>query len=161
MKLRIIAAAVGALALAGCATDSYYRDNYGYDNRYDARYDGRYAPAYAGEARCYDCGRVEHIERIYDDGRTSGVGAVTGAVVGGAVGNQVGSGSGRTAATVAGAVIGGIAGNEIEENRRGDDHYALHVRMNDGRRLVVTQRELDGIREGSMVRVADGRAWLY
>jgi outer membrane lipoprotein SlyB len=161
MKLRIIAAAAGALALAGCATDGYYGDGYGYDDRYDARYGGRYGPAYASEARCYDCGRVEHIERIYGDDRTTGVGAVTGALVGGAIGNQVGSGSGRTAATVAGAVAGGIAGNEIEENRRGGTHYAVHVRMNDGRRLVVTQRELDGVREGSLVRVADGRAWLY
>lgn len=166
MKIHLGLAAAGALALAGCATDGgYYADDRYYDDgRYGYTHD-RYPRGYAGTERrygdCYDCGRVERIERFYDDGRTTGVGAVTGAVVGGAIGNQVGSGSGRRAATVAGAVIGGIAGNEIEEDRNEGTRYDVYVRMNDGRRLVVNQRELDGIREGSMVRISGGRAYLY
>jgi outer membrane lipoprotein SlyB len=80
-------------------------------------------------------------------------------VVGGLVGNQIGSGSGRTAATVGGAVLGGIAGNEIEENRN-EGGYEVYVRMDDGRRVVVSQRDLNGVREGSQVRVEGGRARL-
>jgi outer membrane lipoprotein SlyB len=34
------------------------------------------------------------------------------------------------------------------------------VRMNDGRSTVVTQSDLGGIREGSYVRVTNGRAYL-
>src|SRR5688500_9508060 len=104
-----IAAVAGTLMLSACATDGYYaRDDYYYpdanrvDGRYVDRYDSvRYDDRYA---RCFDCGRVERIERVDGDGRTSGAGAVAGAVVGGLVGNQIGSGSGRTAATVGGAV---------------------------------------------------------
>ena len=166
MRTRLFIAAAGALALAGCATDGgyYTSDRYhdGYD-RYDRYGDTRYERAdrydrVAYVDRCFDCGVVERIERYYDDGRTTGVGAVTGAVVGGAIGNQVGSGSGRRAATVAGAVLGGIAGNEIEEDRREGTRYDVYVRMNDGRTVVVSQRELDGVREGTRVRVTGGRA---
>jgi len=32
--------------------------------------------------------------------------------------------------------------------------------MNDGRTVVINQSDLGGIRGGSFVRVANGRAWL-
>jgi outer membrane lipoprotein SlyB len=38
--------------------------------------------------------------------------------------------------------------------------YNITVRMNDGRVVTVSQGDLGGIREGSYVRVYDGRAWL-
>ena len=41
----------------------------------------------------------------------------------------------------------------------GGASYNVHVRMNDGRTVVVSQTDLGGIREGSYVRVYDGRAW--
>ena len=166
MKLNLLplSAVAATLMLSACATDGYYaRDDYYYpdrdrmDERYVDRYDdGRVDDRYA---RCFDCGRVERIERTDGDGRTSGAGAVAGAVVGGLVGNQIGSGSGRTAATVGGAVLGGIAGNEIEENAN-EGRYDIYIRMNDGRRVVVSQRDLNGVREGSPVRVEGGRARL-
>ena len=62
---------------------------------------------------------------------------------------------------VAGAAGGAIAGNAIqnrvEANRSG---YTIHVRMDDGRTTAVHQASLDGIREGSYVRIQNGRAWL-
>lgn len=145
-------------------------DGHDYDRRvevreYDRSHERAEVRAYdggadRGYADCHDCGRVERIERLYGNERTTGAGAVTGAVVGGVVGNQVGSGSGRRAATVAGAVIGGIAGNEIEEDSRGGTRYDVYVRMGTGRSIVVSQHELDGIREGSAVRISGGRAYL-
>jgi outer membrane lipoprotein SlyB len=128
LKIPLVAASVVTLGLSGCATHG----NYGYR-------DSGYRDGYSYRVRCHSCGTVERIDVArYGDGRTTGAGAVAGAILGAAVGNQVGSGSGRRAATAAGAIAGGIAGNEIERDRRADDVYALVVRMDDGRRLVVS-----------------------
>ncbi len=119
------------------------------------------AQRYARYERCMSCGEVIDINRYRTrDGGTSGAGAITGALIGGLLGNQVGSGSGRKAATVAGAVAGGVAGNRIERNRRGGTRYEVVVRMDSGRRVVLEQRELDGIRIGDRVHVSGGRATL-
>ena len=157
MKYRTLLGVSAAALLSACTTTAYH-DGYGYDRGYD-RYDPGPAAYDPGPARCYDCGRVVGIERYYGDGRTSGAGAVTGAIVGGALGNQVGSGSGRTAATVAGAVAGGVVGNNIERNTTEGDRYDIHVQMENGRRIIVTQRDLNGVREGSYVRIDGGRAY--
>ena len=150
MKTPFALASLLALTLAGCASSPGY---YSYQDRAPDRY---------YSARCGDCGIVERIDIArYGDGRTTGAGVVAGALIGAAVGNQVGSGSGRRAATVAGAVAGGVAGNQIERDRNQRDVYAVVVRMDDGRRRVVEQRSLDGVREGSRVTVRGGRARLY
>ena len=151
MSLRILTATGLALALGACST--------GYDTRSDNnRYDGD--RAYSGSAaNCNDCGVVQRIESYSGERRTSGVGAVAGAIVGGALGNQVGSGDGKKVATVAGAVAGGIAGNAIERNRN-QTWYDVTVRMNDGRVLVFSQNDLNGIREGSRIMVRNDRVQL-
>jgi outer membrane lipoprotein SlyB len=150
VKSRLLFASTLALCLSACATTDR---GYGYQDRYPDR---RYS------VRCDYCGVVERIDVArYGDGRTTGAGIVAGAIVGAAVGNQVGSGDGRKAATVAGAVAGGALGNKIERDRAERDVYAVFVRMDDGRRVVVEQRALDGVREGARVAVRDGRARLY
>lgn len=150
-RIPMVAASIMAASLlAGCASSG---PGYGYRD-----------PGYSSGqryARCHDCGVVERIERVYGRGGSSGGGAVLGGIVGGVVGSQVGSGSGRDAATIAGAIAGGVAGNEIEKNRNEAPRYELYVRMDDGRRIVVDQRQLDGIREGSYVRISRDRARLY
>ena len=144
-----------ALLLTACASGGgYSNSNSGYSDR------GYNSGRYDGYARCYDCGTVERIERTYGERTASGGGAILGGIVGGVLGNQVGSGSGRKAATVAGAIAGGIAGNNIEKNNNAAGMYELFVRMDDGRRIVVDQRDLNGIREGSYVTVSGGRARL-
>ena len=157
MKLRLPALCALSLAVAGCATTPsgyayqpypqtrYVSDEYGYDGR---------------PTRCYDCGVVERIERFYGERTASGAGAVLGGIVGGVLGNQIGSGSGRRVATVAGAVAGGVAGNRMERNANGAPRYELYIRMDDGSRRVVVQRDLNGIREGAYVSVRYGRARL-
>lgn len=158
---RLLLASSLVLMLGACASSGggYSRSSYPadrYDNRsYDNRYDDR-----GQYARCYDCGTVERIDRVVGERTSSGGGAVLGGIVGGVLGNQVGGGSGRTAATVAGAIAGGVAGNAIEKNNNASAMYELFVRMDDGRRIVVDQRDLNGIREGSYVRVSSGRARL-
>jgi outer membrane lipoprotein SlyB len=136
--------------LGACATDSGHYARDGYSGRSDRGYSA---------VRCERCGVVTRIERFAGPRRTSGGGAIAGAVVGGVLGSNVGSGDGRRAATVAGAVIGGIAGNQIERNNsRGG--YELWLRMDDGRRMRIEQRDLNGIRQGDRVYVDGNRARL-
>lgn len=152
-QLKFLAvAAASTLALAGCATTA---PGYGYAGG---------APA-SSTAGCYDCGTVTRIDTVAGAGATSGV---TGAVIGGLVGAAAGreltddeSKGRQNTATVAGAVAGAAAGSAIQRNVTGGGAtYNIHVRMNDGRTTVVTQNDLDGIRQGSYVRVYNGRAWV-
>ena len=146
--------AASTIALAGCATTS---PGYGYGNGY-----GSPPPA---SANCYDCGTVTRIETV---GTTSNVPRATGAVVGAVVGaaaarqiakNQTDSEGRPNTATAAGAAAGALAGNAIQNRTGAGGNYNVYVRMQDGRETVVTQSDLGGIRQGSYVRVYNGRAW--
>lgn len=145
----LICAAAASMALAGCATSpGYGNSGYGTSSGY-------------GQASCYDCGTVTRIEQVGQP--TSGVtGAVLGGLVGAAAGREIAddkSTGRRNTATAAGAVAGAVAGSAIEKNVRGP-RYNVYVRMDDGRVVTVTQNDLNGIREGSSVRVYNGRATL-
>ena len=147
-------AAIASLALAGCASTSP-----GYGSGY-----GNTSPAPSG-SRCYDCGTVTAIES--GDRGTNIAGPVLGGIVGAVAakelaGRNTDSEGRRNVAVAAGAAGGAVAGNAIqnrvEANRTG---YTIHVRMDDGRSTSVHQANLDGIREGSYVRIQNGRAWAY
>ena len=157
--LRLLGAStlLAALAATGCATTSPgYGNDYGY---------GAPPPA---TANCYDCGTVTRIEMASTGG--SNVPNATGAVLGGLVGaaaareiadDQTDSEGRKNTATVAGAVAGAVAGNAIQNRVQANNgSYNVYVRMSDGRNTVVTQNDLGGIREGSYVRVYNGKAWL-
>ena len=148
MNFRIVSVALLALGLSACSTSGN-----GYNNGYSS------SDGYRSSSNCHDCGVVQRINSYTGERRTTGAGAVAGAVIGGALGSQVGSGDGKKAATIAGAVAGGFAGNAIEKNRN-QNWYDVTVRMNDGRQVVVTQNQLDGVREGSRVVIRNGRAQL-
>lgn len=143
MSTRSLSLVACVLALSACATSNHYRPGYG--------------TAPGGYAYCQNCGVVDRIEVFYGERRADGGGAVVGAIIGGVLGNQVGGGRGRDAATVAGAIAGGVAGHQIEKNARGAPRYDLFLTMDDGRRIVMTQRDLNGIREGARVRVSGNR----
>jgi outer membrane lipoprotein SlyB len=150
MNIRLIgAAAIASLAMAGCATT--YPDS-GYNR-----------PPPTSSANCYDCGTVTRIDMVGGSQRSGVTGAVLGGVVGAAAGRELAddeSKGRRNTATVAGAVAGAAAGAAIERNMAGANaSYNVHVRMNDGRMVTVSQTDLGGIREGSYVRVYNGRAW--
>ena len=147
MKTFILATTLALASLSAVASPQFRDDRY-YDDRY-AAYD-----------TCARCGEVIRINRYGGTSSTSGGGAIAGALIGGLLGNQVGGGSGKKVATVAGAVAGGVAGNNIERNRSGGPNYEVVVQMDDGRRVVVHQRSLDGVDEGDRVYVSGGRARL-
>lgn len=152
--VRLLAlAAATSLSLAACAT-------------YDSPRAVGTSPVYGSStASCYDCGTVLRIDPIGGTARSGATGAVIGGLVGAAAGRELAddeSKGRRNTATVAGAVAGAAAGSAIQRNVAGGGGggYNIQVRMNDGRTVVVTQSDLGGIREGSYVRVANGRAWL-
>ncbi|GAA5074988.1 glycine zipper 2TM domain-containing protein [Lysobacter panacisoli] len=152
-NLRLLGvAAACTIALAGCATSS-------------PGYSSAPAPSYGGStANCYDCGTVTRIEQVAaGSSAPSATGAILGGIVGAVAGHEIsahtgGSKGNQNVAAAAGAVGGAVAGNAIQKNTN-STQFNVYVRMNDGRTSVVTQKELDGIREGSYVRVYNGRAW--
>lgn len=145
----LLVAATLAASLSACAS-----------NPGSSRVVSSSAP-YSTNANCYDCGTVESVTVVQTTGNASGGGAVLGGIVGGVVGNQIGDGDGQKAATVAGVVGGAVAGNAIEKNMA-KQGYQVTVRMDDGRRLTVTQPNLNsGVRAGSRVRLDGNEFELY
>jgi outer membrane lipoprotein SlyB len=154
MSMRIVFTLFAAVFLAACAApaDRYYGSGAaGYG-------DPRYAPRY-GTAPRYATGVVQRIDQVRTTGETTGAGAALGGVVGGVLGSQVGGGRGQTAATIAGAAGGAAVGHSIERDRV-RDVYELTVRMDDGRQVVVQQRDLRGVRPGARVQIVNGEARL-
>ena len=154
INLRLLGVATASvLALAGCATSGYGTAGTGAGVGYGN-----------STANCYDCGTVTRIEQVSSGSNVpNATGAVLGGLVGAAAGrtiakNQTDSEGRQNSATVAGAVAGAVAGNAIQNRTQGAS-YNVYVRMQDGRTTVVSQNDLGGIREGSYVRVYNGRAW--
>ncbi|MEL4890030.1 glycine zipper 2TM domain-containing protein [Xanthomonas protegens] len=156
MKIQLMAtAAVATLALAGCATSPGYGGGYGGGYNQPAR--GGYT-----QTRCADCGIVTRIDTV-PSGRTapSATGAILGGIVGAVAGHEIsdhtgGSKGNQNVSAVAGAAAGALAGNQIQKNVTSDT-YDVHVQMDDGRVIVVNQRDLAGVRENTYVRVVNGR----
>src|SRR5688572_7201582 len=153
--LRLLgAAAVASIALAGCATSP----GYGYGSPGPS-------PGYGSSgASCYDCGTVTRIAQVGTPTRGA-TGAVLGGVVGAAAGRELADDESKgrqNTATVAGAVAGAVAGSAIQKNMAKNNAatYTVYVRMNDGNNVAINQADIGGIREGSFVRVYDGRVWL-
>jgi len=161
MNIRLIGATalLASLAAAGCATTSPGYGSTGYGN-------SGYVPA-PSNTSCYDCGTVTRIEvaSTTSSNVPNATGAVLGGIVGAVAGRQIsnktgGSKGNQNIATVGGAVAGAVAGNAIQNHAQAQGSYNVYVRMDDGRSTVVTQSDLGGIREGSYVRVDNGRAYL-
>lgn len=110
-------------------------------------------------AICHNCGRVESVQAVQEQGQASGVGVVAGAVLGGVLANQIGGGSGRKIATAAGAVGGGFAGNEVEKRARATTSYRVQVRMEDGT-VRSFRQTTDNWRVGDRVRIVNGELTL-
>ncbi|MDI1253569.1 glycine zipper 2TM domain-containing protein [Thermomonas sp.] len=141
--------AIGLSFAAGCASTG---QGYSSGGNYNSGNSGNYG-------NCYDCGTVTKIEGAGNGTKGAVIGGILGAVVGHEVSAHTGGSSGnQNISTVAGAAAGAVAGNAIAKNRF-DSGYVVHVRMNDGRMISVNQADLSGIREGSRVRISNGRAY--
>jgi outer membrane lipoprotein SlyB len=154
MKMQVIAAAVATLALAGCASTSPGYSNSGY---------GSTTPP-PSTATCYDCGTVTRIDALGNTGQASGTtGAVLGGVVGAVAGHELAKDESKgkqNTATAAGAVAGAVAGSAIQKNMANKaTSYNVYVRMDNGSAVTLNQADVNGISEGSYVRVYNGRVW--
>jgi len=111
---------------------------------------------------CPDCGTVTRIDEGAGSRTPNATGAVVGAVIGGLAAREIAkdntdSKGRQNNATVAGAAAGAAVGNAVQ-NRYGKG-YDVTVRMRDGREVIVSQDDLNGITVGSRVQVRNGRAF--
>lgn len=144
MKYRITGILIGSLALSACATQQPYSQRSAY-------------PAERGYSQsvCRDCGSISRIEEVYGARRNTRAGAVLGGVVGAVAGREIADdkdNKDRNIATGVGAVAGAVAGNAIE-NKVNESTWDVHVRMDDGRTVVINRTVLAGLREGMRVTV--------
>ena len=109
------------------------------------------------QSHCRDCGTVESVREIAQEGQGSGLGAIAGGVLGGLLGNQVGGGSGRKVATVAGVVGGAYAGHTVEKKTRSTQQYEITVRLDDGSMRTISETEKPAWHTGDRVRVSNDR----
>ena len=105
---------------------------------------------------CNDCGVVQSIRYVEQQGGSSGGGAIIGGVVGGVLGHQIGSGRGNTVATIAGAGAGALAGNQIEKNRNTKAYWSVNIAMDNGNTRTFSYSAQPAVREGERVRLVDG-----
>ena len=110
----------------------------------------------AAQARCGDCGVVQSMRLVEQQGQASGVGMVAGGVLGGVLGHQIGSGRGNTVATIAGAGVGAYAGNQVEKNQKKKTSWAVAIRMDNGTVRNFTYSNKPAVNEGERVKLVDG-----
>jgi outer membrane lipoprotein SlyB len=113
-------------------------------------------PAPPPPPACPNCGTIESVRQVVEEGQGTGLGAVAGGVLGGVLGHQIGRGRGNDAATVLGAVGGAVAGHQIEKSQRKSVHYDITVRMDDGGYQTIKSQEQPAWHEGDRVRVVNG-----
>ncbi|MBI4206252.1 MAG: glycine zipper 2TM domain-containing protein [Betaproteobacteria bacterium] len=105
---------------------------------------------------CANCGSVEAVNVIEQQGEGTGLGAVAGGVAGALLGNQIGGGSGRKIATVAGAAGGAYAGHQVEKHVKTTKRYDVVVRMEDGSARNFPYDAEPAFRVGARVKVVEG-----
>ncbi|HZV55518.1 MAG TPA: glycine zipper 2TM domain-containing protein [Rhodocyclaceae bacterium] len=105
---------------------------------------------------CHECGTVESVRQLVQQGQGTGLGAVAGGVLGGVLGHQVGSGRGNDLATVVGAVGGAVAGHQVEKSQRKTVHYEITVRMDDGAIQTINAESQPSWHGGERVKVING-----
>jgi len=111
---------------------------------------------------CKDCGTVIRMDEVADNRvAPAGTGAILGGVVGAIAGHEIsdhtgGSKGNQNVATVVGAAAGAAVGHQVQQNMNGPS-WDIQVRMDDGRIIVVNQRNVQGIYQNAPVRVSGGR----
>jgi len=105
---------------------------------------------------CADCGQVQSVRYVQEEGKGSGVGAVAGGVLGGVLGHQIGSGTGKTVATIAGAAGGAYVGNTVEKKKNTKGYWQVAIKMDGGANRTFRYTNQPSVREGERVKLVDG-----
>jgi outer membrane lipoprotein SlyB len=114
------------------------------------------APVPLAEAKCADCGTIDAVREVEQQGKSSWVGPVAGGVGGGLLGKQFGRGTGNTLMTIVGAVGGAFAGHEIEKRVSTKKNWLVSVRFDDGSTQTLTFDKQPAWRAGERVRYVNG-----
>jgi outer membrane lipoprotein SlyB len=141
MKRLLIASALAALTLAGCAS---------------SQSGGSYSRSQTRGEMTVRMGVVESVRSVSIEGSQTGVGTIAGAAVGGIAGSNVGRGKGSTVGSILGAVAGGLAGQVIEENTTKKEGVEITVKLEGGKLTAITQEADEKFTPGERVRVLTG-----
>ena len=85
--------------------------------------------AAAAQTQCTDCGRVQAIRFVEEEGRGTGVGAVAG---------------------------GAYVGNKVEQNKNKKAYWTVTLRMDGGTTRTFTYSNPPTVKEGERVKLVDG-----
>jgi outer membrane lipoprotein SlyB len=117
---------------------------------------GTPAPPRTPMTVCSNCGVIESITPVKEEGKGTAIGVVAGGLAGLAVGNQIGDGNGKTIAKIVGAAGGALLGNKIEKKVRATTHYEIKVRLDNGTETTLKQENEPTLAVGAAVQVVDG-----
>ena len=104
---------------------------------------------------CVQCGIVENVREVRQEGDTTGLGTVAGGLLGGILGRQLGE-DGSTLGMLLGMAGGAYAGNKFEQYRNKISQYEVTVRMDDGTTRMLTFDSRPVWQVGERVRFGSG-----
>lgn len=116
------------------------------------------SPGAVGKVQTVDYGVVEKVDAVVIAGRRSALGTIGGGAVGAAAASEIGHGAGRRLAQAGGAVVGAVAGQAVEEAVTRQAAQELHLRLDSGKTVVVTQPVPPEFRPGDRVALVSGGA---
>lgn len=130
MMLRVLAASMIGLSLAGCVSSSGLSGDV-------------YSASEAKQVQNVTYGTIVNVRPVQIQGGDDSnvIGALGGAVLGGFLGNTIGGGAGRSLATAAGAVAGGVAGQGVQGSLNKTQGVELEIRKDDGNTIMVVQKQ--------------------
>jgi outer membrane lipoprotein SlyB len=130
--LRVLAASMIGLSLAGCVSSSGLSGDV-------------YSASEAKQVQNVTYGTIVNTRPVQIQGGDDSnvIGAIGGAVLGGFLGNTIGGGTGRSLATAAGAVAGGVAGQGVQGAMNKTQGVELEIRKDDGNTIMVVQKQGD------------------
>jgi len=126
----LLAAAVLAAGLAGCATQGQNR--YSYQD--------------VGHASIVEFGTVLSSRQVEINGRNTGLGAGVGAAAGGIALSNVGQGSGNAAAILGGVVAGAVIGAVAEQAAADRVGIEYIITLANGKTITIVQEQVKGDR---------------
>jgi outer membrane lipoprotein SlyB len=103
---------------------------------------------------CTQCGMVENVREVSQEGESTGLGSVAGGLLGGILGRQLGE-DGSTLGMLLGMAGGAYAGNKFEQYRNKTTRYEVSMRMDDGTLRVLTFDSRPAWQIGERVRLGN------
>lgn len=101
---------------------------------------------------------IQAVREVKDPGEHTALGPIAGGIAGAVLGDQIGRGHGtRKVITLIGAAGGALAGREIEKRARGNSHWEIDVRRDDGAYETVRSDVAPPYQPGERVRLLEGR----